>query len=297
MRRTARVLRTAILVFVMLGFAVSVAGAQQDQSLVALKTLSLEELGNLTVTSVSKAEEALSGAAAAITVITNEDIRRSGATSVPEMLRMVPGMHVGRETSSIWAVSSRGFSSTSSEKVLVLTDTRSIYTPLFAGVLWDVQDLVLEDVERIEVIRGPGATLWGSNAVNGVINITTRNARDTQGAYVESSAGTEERFAVRARYGGQIGAGAYRVFGQYADRGSTFTTGTVQRDDWQVGHVGARIDWDGDPANTFTLQGDAYGNDVERLTPSVSVSGRPAPTGLLRTRARGGNVLGRWHRR
>jgi iron complex outermembrane recepter protein len=273
------------------------AYAQQVPTPAELANLSLEELGNLIVTSVSLAEETLSGAAAAVTVITSDDIRRSGATTVPEVLRLVPGIHVARQTSNTWAVSSRGFSSTNSEKLLVLTDTRSLYTPLFSGVFWDAQDLLLEDVERIEVIRGPGAALWGSNAVNGVINITTKSARDTQGAYVESSAGTEERFAVRARYGGQIGAGAYRVFGQYADHGGTLTTNTVQRDDWQIGHVGARVDWDGDPVNTFTVQGDAYADDVGRLTPSVSVSGRPAPEGLLRTRARGGNVLARWRRR
>lgn len=273
------------------------AYAQQGLSPAELSKLSLEELANLVVTSVSKTEETLSTAAAAVTVITGEDIRRSGATNVPEALRLVPGIHVARQTSNTWAVSSRGFSSVSSEKLLVLTDTRSLYTPLFSGVFWDMQDLLLEDVDRIEVIRGPGAVAWGSNAVNGVINITTKSAWDTQGIYVESNAGTEERFGVRARYGGRIGSGAYRVFGQFADRDGTFTTGTSQRDDWQVGHVGARFDWGMDPANGFTLQGDAYGNDIGRLAPSVTVLGRPGPTGMLRTRAGGGNVLGRWRRR
>jgi iron complex outermembrane recepter protein len=135
-----------------------------------LKKLSVEQLTNVEVTSVSRAEERLGGAAAAVTVVTNEDIRRSGATTVTEALRMVPGIHVGRQTTNLWAVSSRGFSSVSSEKLLVLSDARSIYTPLFSGVFWDVQDYLLQDIERIEVIRGPGATLWGSNAVSGVIN-------------------------------------------------------------------------------------------------------------------------------
>jgi len=275
----------------------TIAFAQQVPTVPDLKRLSLEDLGNLIVTSVSKTEEPLSRVAAAVTVVTNEDIRRSGATTVPEALRFVPGINVARQTANSWAVSSRGFSSITSEKLLVLTDTRSLYTPLFSGVFWDMQDLLLEDVDRIEVIRGPGAVQWGSNAVNGVINITTKSAKDTQGAYIQSSAGTEERFGVKARYGGRVGTGAYRVFGQYTDRGSTFTTGTSQRDDWKLGHVGARADWDSDPVYSFTLQGDVYRNDTGRLAPSVSVTGRPGPAGELRTQAAGGNVLARWRRR
>ncbi len=296
---TGRAVRSgAVLLCIVLGYDAPVVFGAQDQNLIALKTLSLEELGNLTVTSVSKSEETLSGAAAAITVVTGEDIRRSGATSLPETLRMVPGMHVGRETSNIWAVSSRGFSSTSSKKLLVLIDTRSIYTPLFAGVMWDVQDLVLEDVERIEVIRGPGATLWGSNAVNGVINITTKNARDTQGLYVASSAGSDERFALQGRYGGRLGErGYYRVFGKYTDRDRSFASGTVQRDDWQLGHGGVRIDWEAGAATAMTLQGEIYGVDAGRLAPSIVIAGRPSPPGLWRTRSRGGNVLARWNHR
>jgi iron complex outermembrane receptor protein len=271
--------------------------AQQGPSQAELRLLSLTELGNLLVTSVSKADEVLSGAPAAVTVVSNEDIRRSGATTVPEALRMVPGIHIARQTSNVWAVSSRGFSSVSSEKLLVLTDTRSVYTPLFSGVLWDAQDVLLEDVERIEVIRGPGAALWGSNAVNGVINITTKSARDTQGLYVASTAGSEERFAFNARYGGRVGTNAhYRVFGKYTDRGSSSTTGTIQRDDWQLGHGGVRVDWDTGPIDTLTLQGDAYGADVGRLAPSIILLGRPSPAGTLRTHLSGGNVLARWRR-
>src|SRR5690349_10260769 len=154
--------------------------ANADQ-LAALKRMSVDELLNVEVTSVSRREEGLRKAAAAVSVLTQEDIRRSGATSMPEALRLVPGLHVARQTSSSWGVSARGFSSVNSEKLLVLSDTRSIYTPLFSGVAWDVQDYLLADVERVEVIRGPGAALWGSNAVNGVVNITTRSARDTHG--------------------------------------------------------------------------------------------------------------------
>ena len=141
-------------------------------TLVALKRLSVEELMDLEVTSVSRSREKLGNAPAAIAVITNEDIRRSGSTNVPEALRYVPGIHVAQRNANSWAVSARGFSSVNSEKLLVLTDTRSIYTPLFSGVFWDSHAYLLEDIERIEVIRGPGATLWGSNAVNGVISIT-----------------------------------------------------------------------------------------------------------------------------
>ena len=172
-------------------------------SATALKRLSIEELLNIEVTSVSKTRESLGGSAAAVTVVTNEDIRRSGAMTVPDALRLLPGIHVARQTSDLWAVSSRGFSGTNSEKLLVLSDTRSIYTPLFSGVFWDVQDFLLQDIDRIEVIRGPGAALWGSNAVNGVINITTKSAKDTQGAYLETGAGSNELATLGWRYGGK----------------------------------------------------------------------------------------------
>jgi outer membrane cobalamin receptor len=176
--------------------------------------LSLEELANVEVTSVSKSEERRAGAAAAVAVISGEEIRRSGVTSVAEALRMAPGIDVGRVTSSTWAVSSRGFGSLNSPKLLVLTDTRSIYTPLFSGVFWDVQDLLLEDVARIEVIRGPGASLWGSNAVNGVINISTKSAKDTHGLYFEGGGGRRsaglERYVtvVRSETGSTTGSSA-----------------------------------------------------------------------------------------
>jgi iron complex outermembrane receptor protein len=261
-----------------------------------LKKLSVEELMAIQVTSVSRTEESLGDAAAAVAVVTNEDIRRSGATSVPEALRNIPGLHVARQTASTWAISSRGFSSVNSEKLLVLTDTRSLYTPLFSGVFWDVQDYLLQDIERIEVIRGPGATLWGSNAVNGVINITTKSARDTQGLYAETSVGTEERAGVAARYGGQMANGAYyRIFAKYFDRGATLSS-NESPDDWQVGHFGFRSDWEATARDTWTLQGDVYRGDVGQLAPSVEVIGRPGPAGRLRVGVSGGNVLTRWRR-
>jgi iron complex outermembrane receptor protein len=263
-----------------------------------LKRLSLEQLLDVDVTSVSKSEERLAGAAAAVTVVTNEDIRRSGATTVPEALRFVPGIHVARQTSNTWAIRSRGFSSVSSEKLLVLSDTRSIYTPLFSGVFWDVQDYLMQDIDRIEVIRGPGATLWGSNAVNGVINITTKSAKDTQGVYAETSGGTEDRAAVAARYGGRIGDRAYyRVFGSFVDRDATFIPAGPTADDWQLGHFGARTDWESVNGDSLTIQGDLYRGEIGRLSPSVSITGRPGPVGDLVVDVSGGNVLGRYRRR
>lgn len=261
-----------------------------------LARLSIEELMEISVTSVSKRRESLGGAAAAVSVVTGEDIRRSGATTVPDALRQVPGLHVARLSSSQAAVTARGFSNLTSEKLLVLSDTRSIYTPLFSGVFWDAQDYLFEDLEQIEVIRGPGATLWGSNAVNGVINITTKNARQTHGTYVEALAGTEERAGIAARYGAETASGVhFRVFGKYVERGDTFAT-TGSEDDWRLGHAGFRADWQANTRDTFTVQGDLYDGTIGQLSPSVRVIGRPGPQGPLRVQLNGGNVLGRWQR-
>jgi iron complex outermembrane recepter protein len=260
-----------------------------------LKQMSLEELMNVEVTSVSRREETLRDAAAAIAVITPEALRRSGAGTVPDALRLVPGLHVGEQTASSWAVSARGFSSITSEKLLVLSDTRSIYTPLFSGVQWDVQDYLMADIDRIEVIRGPGAALWGSNAVNGVINITTRSARDTHGAFVEAGAGTFDRAWLEGRYGGETAGGVhYRVFGKYMDRDETDHVVTDTDDEWRLGHVGFRTDWDGTQSDSFTVQGDAYSGTVGKLQPAVDIIGRPGPTGELDTKVSGGNILARW---
>ena len=264
-------------------------------SIATLKKLSVEQLSDVEVTSVSGAAERLGGAAAAVTVVTNEDIRRSGATNVPQALRFVPGIHVARQTSNTWAVSSRGFSSIVSEKLLVMSDTRSVYTPLVSGVFWDVQNYLLQDVDRIEVIRGPGATLWGANAVNGVINITTKNARETQGLYFESSAGTEERAATGVRYGGRLNDRTYyRVFGTFTARDDSFIPAGPTADDWQVGLAGGRADWDSGDGRSFTVRGDVYGGNIGRLSPSVTVIGRPGPSGPLNVDIGGGNVLARF---
>jgi iron complex outermembrane receptor protein len=182
-----------------------------------------------------------------------------------------------------------------SEKLLVLSDTRSIYTPLNSGVFWHVQDYLLQDIERIEVIRGPGAALWGSNAVNGVINITTKKAQDTQGAYFEGMAGDEERLSAAARFGGTMANGvSYRIFAKHFDRDDTRNAAVDTSDEWRLSHLGFRADWDASQVDAVTLQADLYRGDIGLLSPSATVIGRPGPQGDLETEVNGGNILGRW---
>src|SRR6266571_4461917 len=205
-----RLTTAAVAVFVLIVFAGHASGqtpqtVQPPGDLKKLKKLSLDELQAIEVTSVSKRPEKLSGAPASIQVITGDDIRRAGATSLPEALRLASNLHVAQVDSRGWAITARGFNNSSANKLLVLVDGRAVYTPLHAGVFWDVQDTLLEDIERIEVISGPGATLWGDNAVNGVINITTKNARDSQGVLVTGGGGSELRGAGGMRYGGHVG--------------------------------------------------------------------------------------------
>jgi iron complex outermembrane receptor protein len=275
----------------------ALAHEAQYASTESLKRLSLEELFDVEVSSVSKTRQPIGEAAAAVTVVSGEDIRHSGATSIPEALRLVPGLHVAQRSAGLWAVSSRGFSSVNSEKLLVLSDTRSVYTPLFSGVFWDVQDYLMDDIDRVEVIRGPGAALWGSNAVNGVVNITTKSARDTQGILLAADAGTEDLATASARYGGKTDAGIYyRVFGKYTERDSSDHADPSLSDDWRLGHVGFRTDWDVASADALTLQGDLYHGNVGQLSPSLTVIGIPGPSGDLEATVSGGNVLGRWRR-
>ena len=258
--------------------------------------MDLTELMKIPVFSPSKRPQKLSDAAAAIFVITQEDIRRSGATSIPEALRLAPGLEVARQDSHTWAISSRGFNDEFANQLLVLIDGRSVYTPLFAGVYWDVQDLVLEDINRIEVIRGPGASLWGANAVNGVINITTKSAKDTQGLLISGGAGNEERGFGSIRYGGKIGKNAfYRVYGKYLNRdNSVKPDGSDAHDSWSMWRGGFRFDLEPTGENTFTLQGDAYKGDLNQ---AVLVPLLDPPYGQeLREKVEvaGGNLLGRF---
>jgi outer membrane receptor protein involved in Fe transport len=213
----------------MTGFAA--AGHAQQASLARLREMSLEELGAIEITSVSKRAEPLSDAAASVFVITADDIRRAGATTLPEALRLAPGLQVSRDSATGYVISARGFNATNSNKLLVLIDGRSVYTPLFSGVFWDVQDLVLEDVERIEVISGPGGTLWGVNAVNGIINVITQRAAQTQGTMMSVGAGQRESMA-SARYGGALGEqGHFRIDVRHLDRRPSHMPDGSARDD------------------------------------------------------------------
>ncbi len=240
------------------GWAQTVGGPKSPLS--DLAEMSLEDLTKLEVTSVSKHKEKLVDAPAAIFVITQEDIRRSGVTTIAEALRLAPGLEVARVDAHDWAITSRGFNSVFANKLLVVIDGRSVYTPLFSGVHWDVQDTMLEDIDQIEVIRGPGATLWGANAVNGVINITTKSAKETQGGLVTGGYGTEEQGFGSARYGGKLGDHAfYRVYGKYFNRDSSaLRAGGQANDAWDMYRGGFRADWEPSIQNAFTLQGDGY---------------------------------------
>ncbi len=251
----------------------------------ALKKMSLEQLMDMDVTSVSKQPEPYGQAPAAIVVITNDEIRRSGASSIPEALQLADNLEVAQKDSHDWSISARGFNTDLSNKLLVLMDGRSVYSPLFSGVFWDVQDYLLEDIDRIEVISGPGGTLWGANAVNGVINITSKSAKDTQGIYVESAAGSSFRVSDGVRYGGELAPDVFfRVYGKYYDRDSeVLSNGNAASDAWSMGQGGFRMDAQPSSEETFTLQGDAYGG------------GEEIPTGG-ESQTSGGNILGRWSR-
>ena len=265
---------------------VSRASSQTPDSLLppgALKQLSLEQLMNIEVTSVSRRPERLSETASAIQVITGEDIRRSGASSLAEALRLVSNLQVAQVNGSQWAISARGFDNVLGNKLLVLIDGRTVYTPLYAGVFWDAQNPRLESVDRIEVISGPGGALWGANAVNGVINVITKHANETQGLAIEGGGGTELQHFGGMRYGGTMSPNlSYRIYGEGFDRGSTLlTNATHALDSWNAEQGGFRVDWDGGRADRLTLQGDY--ND-----------GRPNPDGTTPVVVRDGNLLGRW---
>lgn len=228
-----------------------------------LSRMSIEELADIEVTSVSKREQSLREAPAAIYVINEDDIRRSGATSLAETLRLAPNLLVQRIDAHQYAINARGFSGfETSNKLLGLIDGRSIYTALHAGIFWDLRELMVEDLDRIEVISGSGGTLWGTNAVNGVINVTSKRSSDTQGLLARATAGTEERTAA-LRYGGAVGGGSYRVYASGLDReGFATGAGPASADGEQAVRTGFRTDW-GDAADGFTLQGDYFYNDYQ----------------------------------
>jgi len=271
--------------------------AQNSRNVPDVTAMSMEDLMNLQVTSVSKRTQKVADAAAAIFVITQEDIRRSGATSIPEALRLVPGLEVARIDQNKWAIGSRGFNGRFDNKLLVLIDGRSVYTPLFSGVYWNVEDVMLEDVDRIEVIRGPGATLWGANAVDGVINVITKKAKSTQSAVVTAGAGTEERAAGGVRYGGKLGDNTYyRAYTKYFDWGpSSYPSGMTAHDGWDALRGGFRADWTPAGANSLTLQGDIYRTRFNETLTVASLSAPYSNTFPNDGKYSGGNILGRWN--
>lgn len=278
----------SLLALSLLAFAGEAQARDDAQPTLAdLRQLSIEDLANVQVTSVSKSPETVAGAPAAIYVISDQAISRSGADSLANLLRLAPNLQVAASDSQTYAITARGFneSTSTANKLQVLIDGRTVYTPLFSGVFWDVQNAMPEDLDRIEVISGPGGALWGANAVNGVINVTSKSAADTQGGLLAANAGQTWN-SLRGRYGGMAGDAAWRVYAMYDERGpSRRPSGREARDENRILQGGFRTDW-GAGADRFTLQGDAYGGSTER-----------PPGGRVSPEVSGGNLLGRWTRR
>jgi iron complex outermembrane recepter protein len=263
-----------------------------------VKKLSLEQLGNIEVTTASKEPEEVRKTAAAVFVITHDDIERSGATNIPEALRLAPGVEVARIDGNKWAIGIRGFGSRLSRSVLVLIDGRTVYTTLFAGTYWEVQNMVMDDIDRIEIIRGPGGTIWGPNAVDGVINVISKDSKDTHGTLASVGGGNVEQGFASLRSGASSGQHLnYRVSGTGFNRSSEFHSGDDQNfDGWRGGQAGFRMDWAKSDHDTFTLQGDMYD---EAAGESVQATSYTAPFSQIvdgDARLSGGNIMGRWSR-
>jgi iron complex outermembrane recepter protein len=277
---------------ILLAWPVTQSAAQQRESVQAratlqdLKRLSLEELAEIDVTTAARRVQRLAETAAAVSVVRGEDIRRSGYTTVADALRLADGLDVARITSSGWAISARGFNISQANKMLVLFDGRSVYSPLSGGTFWDAQDYPITDIERIEVVRGPGGATWGANAVNGVVNIITKDASATRGSLAVVSAGTTEHATVGLRHGDRLGAaGSYRVYGRYRRSGAqVFATGADAGNPVQMGQAGVRFESGMGGATRWILQGDIYRG-------AQGFPGRPDGS------TAGGNLLGRWTRR
>ncbi len=283
-----RIVQLLICVLTLTMAPVSVKGQTDSAtSALAIKKLTVEQLMNIVVTSVSKTPKKLTEAASAIQVINNEEIRRSGAIRLPKALRLAPNLQVAQAGSHEWGITSRGFNgapvsnSSLANKLLVLIDGRTVYTPLFGGVFWDVQNVLLEDVQQIEVISGPGGAQWGANAVNGIINVISKSARETQGWYASGAYGSFLQDHAALRYGGQVDSTFFfRVYGQRFDFNETKKLDeTLPEDNWYLTQGGFRMDYFPSEKNTFTLQGDVYGGK-EDDTLSTTVNGQ--------------NILGRW---
>ena len=268
-----------------------------DSDLSKYKTMSLEQLTQIDVTTLSKEPERAFQTPAAIYIITGTDIRRSGATSIPEALRLAPGVEVERIDANKWSIGIRGFGTRLTRSVLVLIDGRTVFTPLFDGTYWEVQDTLIEDIDRIEVIRGPGGTIWGPNAVNGVINVITKSSKETKGMLATAGGGNEEQGFAGFRYGGGNGKDfSYRFYGKGFTRSPEVHSDGRNFDDWRAAQGGFRMDWDR-PGGAFTLQGDFY---EELAGESVVADTYAAPyTQIVDANAglSGGNIMGRWEKK
>ena len=291
-------------VLLLLALFTPVAGAQapasntqQPDTTSALKSLSLEELSKIEVTTPSKTPEQASHSPTAIYVITGDEIRRSGATSIPEALRLAPGVEVARIDGNKWSIGIRGFGSRLSRSVLVLIDGRTVYTTFFAGTYWEVQDTVMDDIDRIEVIRGPGGTIWGPNAVNGVISIITKHTKDTHGTLASAGTGNEEQGFGSFRYGGGNGRDLnYRFYGKGFTRGPEEHPDGKSFDDWRAAQAGFRVDWDKDARDSITVQGDLYDESAGERVTATSYTPPYSQNVDANAALSGGNLLARWTR-
>lgn len=274
--------------------------AQPTLSATDYMDLTLEQLLQVKVHSASKRDERIANAPAAVYAVTSADIERSGVTTIPDVLRMVPGVEVARADSNTWAITIRGFNSVLANKLLVMIDGRTVYNPIFAGAFWETHDLLLEDIQRVEVIRGPGGSLWGANAVNGVINIITKHTRDTQGNLVSAIYGNEEKGTLSARHGGSFGSiGSYRVYAKGFKRDASIkplTTNQAEEtdtyDEWDGFRSGFRLDWD----DRFTFQGNVFRVDEQQLRPDYSLQAPYAAIEQQNVKYEGANILGQWNK-
>ena len=293
--------RISILILCLIETSIATVGlslpATQGEEQQALKSLSLEQLSNIEITTATRAPESAFRTPAAVYVITGDDIKRAGVTNIPDALRLAPGIEVAQVDSGKWSVGIRGFGSRLSRSVLVLIDGRTVYTTLLAGTYWEVQDTLLEDIDRIEVIRGPGGTIWGPNAINGVINIITKSSTETHGTYATVGSGNVEQGFASFRQGGASASGLnYRVYGKAFTRAPAYHLDHRNFDDWRSGQGGFRMDWGSADKNAFSLQGDIY-----KMTFGESVVGTSytAPFSRLfdaNADLSGGNILGKWSR-
>ena len=296
------------IVLSLLMFAATVASAADavaTNSPPAIADTNLDNLANMDISQLMQVKvsilgpsQTLSQTPAAVSVVTQDDIQRSGAQNIPQALRLVPGLDVAQVDASQWAVSARGFNDVFADKLLVMQDGRSVYTPLFSGVFWDVQGTMMENIDHIEVVRGPGATLWGANAVNGVINIITKSAEDTQGLLVTGGGGNQEQGFGSMRYGGVMNSNVfYRIYATYENHDSSvMPDGNSADNSWQLARGGFRMDWNPTDDNLLTFQGDGYAGWINQVFGVYDPQNPPslAATDASLMTVAGANTLGRW---